>query len=684
MEKTTLLMGFHCHQPVGNFHSVLRHACADCYGPLLEELARHPGFGFGFHMSGYLLEWVRQEEKGIYSLLGEMARKGQAELFTAGYFEPILSEIPSIDALEQISLFSDTLEDISGTRPDGLWLTERIWDPGLVSILREAGIRFTVIDDNHILAAGHGREGLSGYFTTERMARILALYPISQRLRYATPFKPVGEVLKAIEEVGGRGGAAVVFDDGEKFGMWPGTHEWVFEKGWLREFLSAVVESETVATGSFTEYLDRHEPVGRLHLPPGSYFEMGEWTLSPEDARLFRGLYSDLERSGKAESARRFLRGGLWPDFFLKYSESNNMHKKMIRVSERTRGKNIPEARRCLLKAQCNDAYWHGIFGGLYLPVLRNAVKRELILAERILDSEEDLQGRIIGDLNADGYREAELRGPEGVVVVNSIGGQVSELSDKKSLFDLLSTLTRRMEHYHMVSGEEREKDGEGVATIHEAMRSMDEETRRMLVFDRIPRYSFVDHFLAPGTRVQEFAIGSVVELGDFTNGLFRLEPEGMGVRANREGCLQSPDSPARKPLTVTKSFSLDGRSLSVRYDLSAGPGVEGAVVFVCELNLHFPSGVKSAADIDGRPFPLEEITESEPGQKITVADPVLPGPVIIGTSLPAKVWSYPVHTVSQSEKGFDITCQGSCLSLMWLLDFSTLKQVPLELVLAF
>jgi len=676
-------MGFHCHQPVGNFHSVLRRACKDCYGPLLEVLADFPGFGFGLHMSGYLLEWIESEEKEIFRLLGELAGRGQAELLTAGFYEPILSVIPPEDALEQIRILSDLLEDLSGDRPAGLWLTERIWDPGLVPLLVEAGIRYTMVDDNHIIASGYGSGSLSGYFITETMGRVMALYPISQQLRYLTPFKPVPEAISVIEESGRNGQAAIVFDDGEKFGMWPGTHDWVYGKGWLRDFLAAVADSERIQTGSFSSYMDSREPLGRIHLAAGSYFEMGEWTLPAEDARLFHQFYLELKRTGKSDAARRFLRGGVWPDFLIKYSESNNMHKKMIRTSERTRRSRNPDARRSLLRGQCNDAYWHGIFGGLYLPVLRNAVKRELIDADRILDSEDRLFEPVFGDLNADGMPDAELRSPDAVVMVTSAGGQVSEVSDKRSLFDLLSTLTRRVEHYHLEAGEEGGGDGQEVATIHEAMRSMDQDLQKKLVFDRYPRYSFIDHFLPPETESQAFADGTFKQLGDFADGVYRLALANGTVMAGRTGTLFAGTG-ENVSMRVEKVFTLEGSILSVQYQISADEEFDGRVLFVCEMNFHFPSGLACTADLDGNPFSLAEPVHPGRGSRLTVSDPALPGPVAARLSVPAEISAYPVHSVSQSEEGFDVTYQGSCFCPGWVLDFSGLKKVSLELTLEF
>jgi len=56
------------------------------------------------------------------------------------------------------------------------------------------------------------------------------------------------------------------------------------------------------------------------------------------------------------------------------------MHKRMLGLSERLHV--LPEDKRTLEMvdelyiAQANDAYWHGLFGGLYLPHLRRRYTR--------------------------------------------------------------------------------------------------------------------------------------------------------------------------------------------------------------------------------------------------------------------------------------------------------------------
>jgi len=88
------------------------------------------------------------------------------------------------------------------------------------------------------------------------------------------------------------------------------------------------------------------------------------------------------------------LRGGFWRNFLVKYPETGDAYRRMLRVSERlhdalARHPDDPRpaaAREDLWRGQGNDAYWHGVFGGCYLPHLRRAAGSALLAAERRLD----------------------------------------------------------------------------------------------------------------------------------------------------------------------------------------------------------------------------------------------------------------------------------------------------------
>src|SRR5436305_7940107 len=43
-------------------------------------------------------------------------------------------------------------------------------------------------------------------------------------------------------------------------------------------------------------------------------------------------------------------------------------------------------ARQALYRGQCNCPYWHGAFGGIYLPHLRNAIYNQLIACDNLID----------------------------------------------------------------------------------------------------------------------------------------------------------------------------------------------------------------------------------------------------------------------------------------------------------
>src|SRR5207302_1093483 len=72
-----------------------------------------------------------------------------------------------------------------------------------------------------------------------------------------------------------------------------------------------------------------------------------------------------------------------WRNFISRYPEVNALHKKMLRVSDKVAAAGSPPgALTDLQRGQSNDVYWHGVFGGIYLPHLRQAAWRSLLAAE--------------------------------------------------------------------------------------------------------------------------------------------------------------------------------------------------------------------------------------------------------------------------------------------------------------
>jgi len=254
-DTTKLLFGIHMHQPVDNFDWVIEHGVEVCYGPFFEVMSRYPAFRFSVHCSGWLLEQIKEHHPKLYKQITTLAKQGSIELFTAGYYEPILSVIPAEDRVTQVKMLNGTIASAFKQQPKGLWLTERVWESALIPDLVKAGVKYTVMDDYHFQCAGFDEEILDGYYMSEEGGHEIGLFPISKKLRYAIPFLNVERAIKAVKSFNRESdSAAIIFDDAEKFGMWPGTYEWVYTKGWLERFVQAVLADEAIETMHYGEY----------------------------------------------------------------------------------------------------------------------------------------------------------------------------------------------------------------------------------------------------------------------------------------------------------------------------------------------------------------------------------------------------------------------------------------------
>src|SRR5260370_7868454 len=69
-----------------------------------------------------------------------------------GFYEPILISIPAADQRVQLIRLADYLEHHFGERPTGAWLAERVWEPQPASVLAEANVGYTVLNDIHFLS----------------------------------------------------------------------------------------------------------------------------------------------------------------------------------------------------------------------------------------------------------------------------------------------------------------------------------------------------------------------------------------------------------------------------------------------------------------------------------------------------------------------------------------------------
>ncbi|NPV25878.1 MAG: DUF1926 domain-containing protein [Firmicutes bacterium] len=688
MNKVQLLFGIHCHQPIGNFDFIFENVYQHSYRPFLEVLCKHPAVKVTLHYSGGLLEWIERNHPDWFDLVRGLTLAGQVELLGGGFYEPILAAIPEHDRVEQVKWLSEYLNDKFGQRPRGMWLAERVWDSAIVKSIRRAGIQYVLVDDYHLISAGLSQPELHGYYLTEEEGHTLAVFPIDANLRYLTPFQPPEKTIDYLREIAqsGESACAIVVDDGEKYGSWPHTFAWVYEQGWLEQFFSLLEHNQNwVVTATFSEVMAQQRPLGRIYLPTASYFEMGQWSLPANRARQFSEVHRELENNCQLERFRPFIRGGIWKNFLVKYPESNNMHKKMLYLSERL--KSLPagmaraEAERELYRGQTNDAYWHGVFGGLYLPHLRHAIYRHLIACEQVLDAREGkttLSMEML-DIDKDGAAEIVIAGPAYTCILTPIsGGQMYEFSVKELKTNILNTLSRRFEHYHaqpLDMSAPAEEDG--IPSIHHHEGQGEAEWRRELYYDRYERRSFIDHFFADQVSLAEYATGQYVESGDFVAGEYTVQmasgKEG-GVILQRQGRLKHAGW--EQPIMVSKTFTFTPQKCQLRAEYLVENCSETPVnvTFGIEFNLSMPAcgsewGQYQLNGEPPEPSSLASWGEDEGVKQVSLVDRIMGGQVTLSWDQPAWLWRWPVETVSQSEQGWEKTYQSSMVMPRWKLE---------------
>ncbi|MDD5005141.1 MAG: DUF1926 domain-containing protein [Candidatus Omnitrophica bacterium] len=653
-KKVNLLIAIHCHQPVSNFAGIFQDAFEKSYLPFLDVLEDFNNIKASFHYSGSLLDWLIQKHPEFIERLKLLVKEKRIEIIGGGYYEPILTTIPFRDAIGQIEMFREKIKEIFDCEFKGAWLTERVWEPKLPYILNEAKVNFTIVDDSHFKNAGKDPEKLNGYYLSEDESKTVLIFPGSERLRYLLPFKLPHEAINYLRErlnSQGKDLTITFADDGEKFGLWPGTNKWVYREGWLHNFFAALEESkEWINTLTFSEFIKRSGPTDRVYLPCASYREMQEWS------------------------------GGFFRNFFVKYPEANNMQKKMFFVSDRLNElekKNSASAntlaiiKKHLYMGQFNDAYWHGIFGGLYLNHLRSGVYEHLIKAENLIEEIEKYhQNMIQCDFDKDGKEE--------IIIFNKKmrlcfrpqeGATISEWDDKLKCFNLTNTVSRRFEHYHKNLKEKLqqaaniENQGGEPKSIHDQKQIKDTDLDKFLIYDRYSRYSLRDYLLEPNTKLDDFyraTFKEIAQMGDvvydFTN---KSDNKKSILEFSRKEVIDLC------PVKLTKTVTITDNLISVDYLLENFGVKRLDFLFGAEFNFSlYDSGLCVA--------PAEEKSVS----RFVVNDLWKEVQLEFSLSPSAGIWSFPVETVSDSESGVEKTYQELCVFFNWpvSLDNSKLK----------
>ncbi len=689
--RIALALTLHNHQPVGNFGWVIAETYERAYLPMVEALERHPGVRVALHYTGPLLAWLRTERPDFVTRLAELAERDQIEIVGGGWYEPVLAALPERDRVGQLARMADELEATFGRRPRGAWLAERVWEPDLPTALVSAGYDWTVLDDAHFRAAAIPEDDLWGSYTTDDQGKVLTVFGTEQGLRYRIPFADVEDVIGYLRDHATEDGERLgtMGDDGEKFGAWPTTWDHCWGPGrWVERFFDALdANADWLTTMPPSDWTLGHRPVGRVYLPTGSYAEMGEWALPADEGLAFGSALRRARAEHRPEA--RWLRGAIWRNFQVRYREINDIHKQMLAVSDLVDGMARGEAHATaldhLFAGQSNDCYWHGLFGGIYLPDLRVAALSRLIAAEDLAVGGAAPSG-IRRDVDLDDREEVVLAGSGQFVTVKlEEGGGIARWDLRAAAHPLAAVMRRRPEAYHetlrrhelgIAAGHDAddvhvasEGDHDGAASIHDVVRVKQAGLLAHLTYDAYERRSGLVRILPPDATPADAASGAAAELGDLRDGAWSIvDLDEDRLVARRNGTIRVGEWPV--PVEATRTLALGGGRLDPRLELdlelvhrgAVGDPPIDALIAVEWSTMLLGGGHNPSAwlEVDGRLTAHDATREASGITRVAAGNDFLGIAVETRTDHSVDAWIAPIETVSNSEAGFELVYQGS------------------------
>lgn len=687
MKSVIFTINTHNHQPIGNFDYIIEEAYEKSYRPFFEIASRYPHVKFGTHFTGILLDWLAEKHPDYLGALRQLVDRGQLEPISGGFYEPILAVIPPHDQRAQIAKLNTRIQHVFGVEPQGMWLAERVWEQQLASVLHASGIRYVFLDDTHFLGAGLRERDLNGYYLTEDQGKTLAVFPISKALRYTMPFASVDETIAVLRDAASEAGTNVVCfaDDGEKFGVWPKTFEHVYGEGWLEEFFAKLSENRSwIQLRHASDIIRDVPPAGRIYLPNASYAEMMQWALP--SAAVYQEYEDFVHSLEEAEDTWRpylpFVRGGFWRNFFAKYPETNHLHKRVLRLSEELRAfveatplerSEVEPMLNALLAAQCNDPYWHGVFGGIYLNNLRHANYTELLRAEAVLQAKEHRPDPVVrlDDFNCDGrvdlIVETDLLN---LYFDPAQGCMLTELDVRPRHFNALNIMNRQREAYHakLTQAEDTHANKEA-RSIHDMVLSKEEGLEKLLIYDWYRHGSFIDHFLGPNVTLENAHRMEFEEQGSFLNSVippvYEVVENGVTVRVDSHGTLNQGG--LMRPLRFMKQLHVrqGSSAINVTYRFTNESPEPLGLRYAPEWTFNLLAG--NAHDrfyrVSGQELAnptMRSIGEVLGTDRAELVDEWLRLSIVLGFPGASGFWRFPIETVSLSEGGFERVYQGS------------------------
>ncbi len=255
------------------------------------------------------------------------------------------------------------------------------------------------------------------------------------------------------------------------------------------------------------------------------------------------------------------------------------------------------------------------------------------------------------------------------------------ELDFRPACFNLSNVLRRRPEVYHQDVLAAEQQGGihkDQPQSIHDCLRCKEEGLRDKLIYDRLDRYSFMDHCLTPGTTFEQFSVNQYEELISFEGQSYQwkrgndtIDPQAPFILGLQREGVGGPSG--EKQLGVKKTYTFDPHraALEVSYHLQNNGETPLDFVWVVEHNFTLLAG-----DAVDRTYvlPEGEMEDSRMASRdvlthihsLGMRDGYFKFELQLKFDPAVELWRFPVETVSQSEDGFESVYQGSCIAGCW------------------
>jgi alpha-amylase len=290
----------------------------------------------------------------------------------------------------------------------------------------------------------------------------------------------------------------------------------------------------------------------------------------------------------------------------------------------------------------------------VYLPHLRQAVYRNLIAVDEIIDAatSKDVAWveATIDDFNSDVHREVLLANDRLRAFFDpERGGMLYELDVREAGANVLATFARRPEPYHL-SNDRRSPVGQPQSP---PLQSPPSDRSSPLVYDAYPRKSLLDHFFDTPPSLAALVAGRVAPCR-FVQGRYQRKLRRNSQRV--ELVLTRTGSVAGSQVTVTKTIALAAESseLDIQYELEGLP--PGKTHFAVEFNVaSLGSEDHSPTICDAHGSPVGDLSqELDLGSRgeFVIADSLRGIQWSLRTSRDARYWTWPIRTLSRCPQG--------------------------------